>query len=59
MSRPMHALLAALVGGAPLGEALDALAASGRLGEDEAPLVMQWFRDWVKYGFFANIAVPA
>jgi hypothetical protein len=59
MSRPMHALLAALLDGAPLGDALDALASSGALGEDEAPLVMQWFRDWVRYGFFASIVVPA
>jgi hypothetical protein len=59
MSRPMHALLAALLGGAPLGEALDALASSGALVEDEAPLVMHWFRDWVRYGFFASIVVPA
>jgi hypothetical protein len=51
----MHALLVALVGGAPLGEALDTLASSGALGEDEAPLVMGWFRDWVKYGFFSKI----
>ena len=55
----MHALLAALLGGAPLGEALDALASSGALIEDEAPLVMHWFRDWVRYGFFASIVVPA
>jgi hypothetical protein len=59
MSRPMHALLAALLGGAPLGEALDALAASGAVGEDEAPLVMGWFRDWVKYGFFASIVASS
>ncbi len=59
MSRPMHALLASLLGGAPLGQALDALATSGALAEDEAPLVMQWFRDWVRYGFFASIAVGA
>jgi hypothetical protein len=59
MSRPMHALLVALVGGVPLGEALDALASSGALREEEAPLVMGWFRDWVKYGFFASIAVPS
>jgi hypothetical protein len=57
MSRPMHTLLASLLGGAQLGEALDALASSGALGEDEGPLVMQWFRDWVRYGFFASIAV--
>jgi hypothetical protein len=57
MSRPMHTLLASLLGGTPLGEALGALASSGALGEDEGPLVMQWFRDWVRYGFFANIAV--
>jgi hypothetical protein len=57
MSRPMHALLRSLYGGATLGAALDALAASGALGEDEAPRVMAWFRDWVRYGFFAGISV--
>jgi hypothetical protein len=59
MSRPMHALLASLLGGTALGEALDELASSGALGENEAPLVMQWFRDWVRYGFFASIIAPA
>jgi hypothetical protein len=58
MSRPMHALLAALVRGVPLGEALDDLAASGALSENEAPLVMTWFRDWIRYGFFAGIIAP-
>jgi hypothetical protein len=56
MSRPMHALLQSLFGGATLGTALDALASSGELAEDEAPRVMAWFRDWVRYGFFASIS---
>jgi hypothetical protein len=56
MSRPMHALLAALFAGSALGEAIDGLASSGELTEAEAPRVMAWFRDWVRYGFFASIS---
>jgi hypothetical protein len=57
LSPAMHALLDALFGGATLGAALEALASSGQLGGDEAPSVMQWFRDWVRYGFFAQIFI--
>jgi hypothetical protein len=57
LSRGMHTLLRALFAGSTLGVALDGLASSGDVTEEEAPLVMNWFRDWVRYGFFANIAV--
>ena len=56
MSKAMHALLEALLRGETLGDALDVLASAGELGDEEAPLVMGWFRDWVKYGFFASIS---
>ena len=57
LSPAMHALLDALFGGRALGGALEALASSGQLTEEEAPSVMQWFRDWVRYGFFAKIFI--
>jgi hypothetical protein len=57
MSRPMHALLAALMQGSTLGAALDSVASAGELTEEDAPRVMGWFRDWVRYGFFARIVV--
>jgi Putative DNA-binding domain len=57
MSAAMHALLVTLFAGVPLGDAIESLASAGRLGEREAPLVMQWFRDWVRYGFFSQISI--
>jgi hypothetical protein len=57
LSRPMHALLGALFAGKTLGAALDALASSGSVGESDAPLLIKWFRDWVRYGFFSGIEV--
>jgi hypothetical protein len=57
MSPPMHALLSALFAGSTLGDALDALASSGSVGENDAPLLIKWFRDWVRYGFFSGIDV--
>jgi hypothetical protein len=55
LSRAMHGLLAALSGGTPLGPALDSLVQAGTISEDEGALVMVWFRDWVRHGFFAGI----
>lgn len=55
LGRAMHALLMMLFGGTPLGPALEAVAASGHLSEEEGTQVMVWFRDWVKHGFFAGI----
>ncbi|MET0593034.1 MAG: DNA-binding domain-containing protein [Polyangiaceae bacterium] len=55
LSRAMHALLTMLSGGTPLGAALDLLASSGHITEEEGAQVMVWFRDWVSHGFFAGI----
>ncbi|MET0592327.1 MAG: hypothetical protein ABW133_06490, partial [Polyangiaceae bacterium] len=55
LSRAMHALLTMLSSGTPLGAALDTLASSGRITEEEGAEVMVWFRDWVRHGFFARI----
>jgi hypothetical protein len=57
LSRAMHALLVMLSSGTPLGAALDTLAASGRITEEEGRDVMVWFRDWVRHGFFARIEI--
>jgi hypothetical protein len=57
LSRAMHALLSSLFGGTPLGTALESLAREDRLTEEEGAQVMVWFRDWVKYGFFASIEI--
>jgi putative DNA-binding protein len=59
LTKPMHRVLSALVGGATLGEALDVLAAATALGRDgrdaSTDHVMIWFREWVEGGFFARI----
>jgi hypothetical protein len=55
LSRAMHALLTMLSSGTPLGTALDTLASSGRITEEEGGEVMLWFRDWVSHGFFSRI----
>lgn len=46
-----HGLLAALLAGVPLGEALEAV--EGRAGADQ---VMRWFAAWVSGGVFTGIA---
>jgi len=58
LSRAMHRLLTALFAGSSLGSALDAVAIEGLVTEEDAPQVMRWFHDWVRYGFFERI-VPA
>jgi hypothetical protein len=55
LGRAKHDLLMMLFDGTPLGPALDTLAAGGHVSEGEGAKVMVWFRDWVKYGFFARI----
>jgi hypothetical protein len=55
LSPPMYQLLRSLLDGAPLGAALTTLVESGGLGEDQAPQVMVWFRDWVRHGIFGAI----
>ena len=52
----MHGLLTALFDGATLGGALDAAARAGQLTDEDAPRVMGWFHDWVRYGFFRAVA---
>jgi hypothetical protein len=53
LSETAHAVLSALVRGATLGEALDAIPED--CGED----VMRWFGAWVSSGFFAGFEVAA
>ena len=52
-SRPYGIVM--LSSGTPLGAALDTLASSGHITEEEGAQVMVWFRDWVRHGFFARI----
>ena len=40
-----------------VGSALDALAIDGLVTEEDAPQVMRWFHDWVRYGFFERIVL--
>jgi hypothetical protein len=58
LSRAMHLLLRQLFGGRSLGEAVESLVAEPGAGEHGGSDVMQWFRDWVRHGFFAKIDVP-
>ena len=58
-TRPAAALLEALLGGAPLGEALARLEdPSLEAGDEPADTdVMKWFSEWVQCGFFARLAL--
>lgn len=52
-----HALLAKLLAGAPVGEALAAAAEASDLEDDALAAALQsWFRFWVAEGFFQAIA---
>ena len=62
LSRPQHALLAALLDGAPVGEAIAAAAAASDLDgldgldDDElAAALGDWFRFWTAEGFFHRL----
>lgn len=56
LSKPGHDLLAELVGGRPLGEAVSAaLRLGGRRAPGEAEL-NRWFRQWVAEGLFQSVA---
>lgn len=55
-TRPMAAVLEALLGAAPLGEALARLEDSGSDGAVEGD-VMAWFRAWVAGGFFEALVL--
>jgi hypothetical protein len=58
LSRPMHLLLHALFTGRSLGEAIEVLVVEQGACDNEAGDLMQWFRDWVRHGFFSEI-IPA
>jgi hypothetical protein len=54
--RPQHALLSALLGGSPVGEALAAAAAASDLDDDELAAALRgWFRFWTAEGFFHRL----
>ena len=55
MNRVEHELLAALVGGATLGEALPAAALKLRQSAREET-VFAWFRNWISEGIFSEIS---
>jgi len=57
LSRPAHDLLADLVAGIPLGDAIArALQAGGRRAPSETEL-FRWFREWVSVGIFRAVEV--
>lgn len=58
LSGDEHALLAALAGGTPLGEAVSAAALRLRASRREDS-VFRWFRAWVAEGLFGAIEPPA
>jgi len=56
LSRPQHALLAALLEGSPVAAALAAAAAASDLDDDElAAALRAWFRFWTAEGFFHRL----
>jgi hypothetical protein len=61
LSRPQHALLAAVLAGAPVSESLAAAAARpevGDLDDDALAAALQaWFRFWTAEGFFQSVQV--
>jgi hypothetical protein len=59
LSRAAHDLLADLVAGTPLGEAIArALRAGGKRAPSETEL-FRWFREWASGGLFRAVEVPA
>jgi len=56
LTRPQYALLAALAGGTPLGEAVAAAALALRASRRESA-VFRWFSSWVAAGMFSRIVV--
>lgn len=56
LSRPQHALLAAVLDGSPVGGALAAAAAASDLDDDGLAVELQaWFRFWTAEGFFHRL----
>ena len=58
LNRSMHVLLRELFASRSLGEAVEALTAQESASEQQGSQVMQWFREWIAHGFFAQIVVP-
>lgn len=59
LTAPQHALLAAILAGATVGEAI--AAAAGMAGSDDdafASELQSWFRFWTAEGFFQSLAGP-
>ena len=56
LSRSAYRLLADLVAGVPVGEAL--AAALRRQGAPGPEALTRWFRDWAADGVFARIELP-
>lgn len=59
LSRRAHGLLADLVAGKPLGEAIEAALTSPGRGKPSAEDLFRWFREWVAGGIFRRIEVPS
>jgi hypothetical protein len=57
LSRPQHALLEAVLAGAPVSRAIEAAAAAGPADDDRLAAELQaWFRFWTAEGFFHALA---
>lgn len=57
LSRAAHDLLADLVAGRSLGEALTAASKRGRRGAPNEDTLFKWFREWVSAGIFRSVLV--
>ena len=56
LSRPQHALLEAVLAGAPVGECIAAAAAASDLSDEDLAAALQaWFRVWTAEGFFQSL----
>ena len=56
LTRPQHELLAALVAGRPLGEAIAAAALKLRVSRRESA-IFRWFSTWVAEGMFSGVVL--
>jgi hypothetical protein len=57
LTRPQHVLLAAILGGNSVGEAIRLAAEAATDDEDRfAAQLGDWFRDWTSEGFFLRVA---
>jgi hypothetical protein len=55
LTRPAHDLLADLVGGKTLGEAISAALRRGTKKGPSEDELFRWFRDWIALGMFAGV----